>query len=243
MLPDLRAPWWVRSRDQFATYRLDRSIWSTAQVAAMLGVSAAAIEGDVREYFLQYPERRTRHLDIHFTILERGMHQNFEGEERNRTFLWNQSPFYETDFFEFVMSVDPAAKSNHALYNDFQRALNPQVAAIENARSNAAIGSRQFAISSLKAQLPLLVPPPVRKAGAAVLGRRRATPAAFRYKGREDVYRRIVTLFDDDRVRNIFRGTDLKQMASTCTQFQFDHLATIVLFLCIDETRNLETIP
>ncbi len=69
----------------------------------------------------------------HFLIFERSKNWLFEGEDRNRQYLWSTSPFYHPGFFQMVHSMDERKKKNFKLYRSFTQLIYPELNKITNA--------------------------------------------------------------------------------------------------------------
>jgi len=69
----------------------------------------------------------------HFLIFERAKNWLFEGEDRNRQYIWSTSPFYHPGFFKMVHSMDEHEKKNFKLYRSFTQLVNPELNNITNA--------------------------------------------------------------------------------------------------------------
>jgi len=73
-----------------------------------------------------------------FLLRERALSGFFEGEDRNRHFLWHAAPFYAWPVVSFALQVPPAQKSYDRLYSAFLRALTPETQSVprsEHART------------------------------------------------------------------------------------------------------------
>ena len=133
-MPDLRAGVPIRSREGFLDYRLSEALWRVDDVARLVGLTRAAIVDVIRERFASYPERDAALLNVRFMIEEWAFARLFGGEDRNRAFVWNATPFYCQSFFEAAMRVAQPAKRHYALYAGFLRAIDPRITSI--AKSN-----------------------------------------------------------------------------------------------------------
>lgn len=69
----------------------------------------------------------------HFLIFERTKNWLFEGEDRNRQYLWSTSPFYHPGFFQMVHSMDERKKKHFKLYRSFTQLIHPELNKISNA--------------------------------------------------------------------------------------------------------------
>jgi len=133
-MPDLRADVRIASRDRFLQYRLSNALWRIDEVALLVGLEERAIVDGIRAQFETYPERDPSFLNVRFTIAEWAVRRLFGGEDRNRSFVWNMTPFYCQSFFEAAMRAPVASKRHYKLYARFLHALDPRVTGI--AKSN-----------------------------------------------------------------------------------------------------------
>jgi hypothetical protein len=78
----------------------------------------------------------------HFLIFERTKNWLFEGEDRNRQYIWSTSPFYHPGFLKIVHSVDENEKRDFKLYRSFTQLINPELNNITNANWGFPINHR-----------------------------------------------------------------------------------------------------
>jgi asparagine synthase (glutamine-hydrolysing) len=228
-LPDLRPPLWVRNTRTLVAYRFERAIWPLKEAAAFLRVSEERVLDGVTEHFGSLPERSAAFRDLDYHIFDRGLRWLNEGEERNRAFMWHQTPFYGQRFFEYAMSVHPDEKRGHALYAKFLRALDQRAARIPTAQWNAPLHSPRDRFLTLMESLPLQVPPP---AGTAlfrllrpVRARAHRDGAGLRYASQVD------DLLSKPAVREIFATDRIREKLAGCSEFQFNMLVTQLLYV------------
>ncbi|RMF89447.1 MAG: hypothetical protein D6736_08365 [Nitrospinota bacterium] len=149
VLWDLRPAKPVKDLPSLVNYVLSRNkIFSLDEVAALTRIPAKEIRAAIAEHVLSYPERDWKQKYVHFLILERAFKWLFEGEDRNRCYLWSVAPFYATPFFRYAMHCPDTLKSRCALYRDFLVALSPQAAAVPNVNWRLAITSKRYRIKS-----------------------------------------------------------------------------------------------
>lgn len=78
-----------------------------------------------------------------FLFFERARHWLFEGEDRNRSYLWSSTPFYQPEFFRMVHSLPEKEKKNFKLYRQFTDKVDLKLNAIENANWNIALADKK----------------------------------------------------------------------------------------------------
>jgi asparagine synthase (glutamine-hydrolysing) len=127
--------------DAFVDAITSNTIWPPAQASAFVGIGERQLVESVHDQFAQYPERSPDGRRARFCHTEHAWRWLFEGEERNRTFLWSTTPFYAQSFFRRALAVPAAHKRRFRYYAQFVRALNAAVAAIPNANWGAPVGS------------------------------------------------------------------------------------------------------
>jgi hypothetical protein len=69
----------------------------------------------------------------HFLLFERTKNWLFEGEDRNRQYIWSTTPFYNPEFFKLVHSINENKKKNFQLYRAFTQLIKPELNTITNA--------------------------------------------------------------------------------------------------------------
>ena len=97
---------------------------------AIMRLDGGTLRDEVRDLFDTYPEHDLRQRVSHYRIFERGRRCYFEGEDRARFFLWQASPFYSLEVYEYAMRIPDRMKR----YNEFCRralaALSPSAARV-----------------------------------------------------------------------------------------------------------------
>lgn len=129
-LPDLRAEVPIADRERFLEYRLANALWTVAEAAALVCLPRDEVVDTIRSHFASYPEKDASFHNVRFMISDWAMNRLFCGEDRNRSFLWNATPFYAQSFFEAALRAPLRRKRYHALYADMLRALDPRVVKI-----------------------------------------------------------------------------------------------------------------
>ncbi len=95
----------------------------------------------------------------HFQLFERALHWLFEGEDRNRNYIWSTSPFYNPDFFKLAHSVSEKEKKNFKLFRKFIDLVDPELNNIPNANWEIPLGdekkvNRMFWRQKMKSRIP-----------------------------------------------------------------------------------------
>jgi asparagine synthase (glutamine-hydrolysing) len=102
-------------------------IFSLAEICSILGLDEAAFNRHLEDHIMLYPEHTMEGKFAHFRIFERGFKWLYVGEDRNRLFLWNTTPFYDFSFFVSSMEESQHAKEYYRLYKEFLSCLNPKL--------------------------------------------------------------------------------------------------------------------
>src|SRR6185295_17601737 len=118
VLPDLRSRVDPGDADGAAEALLRRhQIMPLEPVTAMTGISRVDIVLELRDRLNSYPEQQWIDRCVHFEIFERAFKWLFEGEDRNRGFVWSTAPFYAAPFFVAAMRYGSRHKAYRALYH------------------------------------------------------------------------------------------------------------------------------
>jgi asparagine synthase (glutamine-hydrolysing) len=154
VLPDLRPRADPDDADGAAAALLrHHQIMPMEHVTALTSVSEVDVILDLRDRLHGYPEQQWVDRCVHFEIFERAFKWLFEGEDRNRGYVWSTAPFYAMPFFVAAMRYGRRHKAYRALYRDFLLALSPAAAAIEYAGVGAPIDSTAFRVAAKAAAL------------------------------------------------------------------------------------------
>lgn len=145
MLPYLGEPTAPTSLDDLVEKLLVRH----AIVPAALAAKAAGLHRDelaqsVYECVAAYPEHSLNDRSIHFVLSERARRAYFEGEDRNRLFMWSTTPFYHPDFVQMAMQVPDEYKKRYRFYHAFMQELDASLQTIPDANGHR-LGSVGFA--------------------------------------------------------------------------------------------------
>jgi asparagine synthase (glutamine-hydrolysing) len=136
--------------------------------AAIARVPVARLHEALRARLAVYPEAAPADRYVRFAFAERARKWLFEGEERNRGYLWSTTPFWAPAFVERALAVPPARKRGYALYRDFLAALAPETVRVPSANwghpVDSLAASARIAASRLMARLPAPVQRSVRRA-------------------------------------------------------------------------------
>ena len=144
MLPYLGEPTAPTSLDDLVEKLLVRH----AIVPAALAAKAAGLHRDelahsVYECVAAYPEHSMNDRSIHFVLSERARRAYFEGEDRNRLFMWSTTPFYHPDFVQMAMQVPDEYKKRYRFYHAFMQELDASLQTIPDANGHR-LGSVGF---------------------------------------------------------------------------------------------------
>jgi asparagine synthase (glutamine-hydrolysing) len=107
----------------------------------MTGVPRAALHGAVAARLAAYPERTLERKHVHFLFYERALRWVYEGEDRNRCFLWHATPFYAPAVFAAAARAPDELKADDRLRRAVLRRVAPEVADVENAGTGAAVAA------------------------------------------------------------------------------------------------------
>ncbi|HXG24691.1 MAG TPA: asparagine synthase-related protein [Chthonomonadales bacterium] len=145
VFPDLRPVRLPNSLDELTQeVSFHHALLPSDCAEAIMGLKPGTLFGELKALLTTYPEEDLAQKAVHFVIYERGRKWLFEGEDRNRFFLWHTSPFYSLPFFLKAMRVPDEQKPYNTLYSAFQRQLDASVARIPDASIGYAVSSPWF---------------------------------------------------------------------------------------------------
>jgi asparagine synthase (glutamine-hydrolysing) len=131
----------ARPRDvrELAEYLLRReSILAPEVVAAISGRPRASLVDAVIARLESYPERTLAQKHVHFLFAERAYRWVYEGEDRNRAYLWCTTPFYAPAVFDVAVRVPDCDRRDERLRARVLARVAPEVAGLPNASTGAA---------------------------------------------------------------------------------------------------------
>jgi len=98
-----------------------------------------ALQSHLNGFGYKYPQHNYKH----FLLFERTKNWLFEGEDRNRQYIWSTTPFYNPEFFKLVHSINENKKKNFQLYKAFIHLIHPELNTITNANWGFAISETE----------------------------------------------------------------------------------------------------
>lgn len=108
------------------------SLASPKDIENLLGLSSGTLKSLLKNQIESYPEISTAQKSVHFSLFERALQLNFEGEDRNRYYFWSVSPFYTTSFVKKAMCIPDSMKSGYKLYAAFQQEISKEITAFKD---------------------------------------------------------------------------------------------------------------
>jgi asparagine synthase (glutamine-hydrolysing) len=134
ILPYLGEASTPRSADHLVRTLLRRhAIASPTMAAAVAGVGPYELAQSIYDLIATYPEADRNDQSVHFAFCERIGKAYFEGEDRNRYFMWCTTPFYDPALVKAAMAVPQAYKRNYRLYYQWLLLLCPDWAHLPDA--------------------------------------------------------------------------------------------------------------
>lgn len=109
-------------------------------------------ERALRVYLSELPGENAGMKFKHFLIYNRACNWLFEGEDRNRNYLWSTTPFYNPEFFQMAHSVPEKVKRNFELFRKFTALIDPQLNKIANANWGIELGDAKKVNNILRRQ-------------------------------------------------------------------------------------------
>ena len=129
LFPELRV-----KEKRFSKYVLKKNAFSSMKtVGSFLINDVKEQEKNLKEYLDSLPGSNTNYKYKNFLLFDRAFHWLFEGEDRNRNYLWSTTPFYQPEFFRLVHSIPEKEKKNYRLMRSFGDLVDEQLNKVNNA--------------------------------------------------------------------------------------------------------------
>lgn len=103
----------------------------------------AAYEKELQNYLKTMPGENTKMKYKSFLVFERAKNWLFEGEDRNRNYIWSTSPFYHPAFFKLAHSIPEKAKKDFSLFRKFINLVDPELNKLDNANWGIPLGDEK----------------------------------------------------------------------------------------------------
>lgn len=115
---DLSALKSIHSMKGLMRYIMRYNTFCSLETAAKLvGISAMELEENIIGHLDGYPFHSFDDKYVYFLIREAGINWAFEGEDRNRQYVWSTSPFYSPALIETCLSIPQTTKAYGGLYH------------------------------------------------------------------------------------------------------------------------------
>jgi hypothetical protein len=132
----------IASCRELADLLLSRStIFDPEIVAQLVGTTVGLLRDRLTATLAAYPEDDVAGRYLHFCLMGFEFKNYFEGEDRNRCYLWTVAPFYGQPFFAKAMAAPFAWKRRRRLQVEFLRRLGKDIARIPSANTGLVPGS------------------------------------------------------------------------------------------------------
>jgi hypothetical protein len=179
---------------------------SPDRAEAIMKLPAGTLHDELRTLFESYPEKDLARRIKHFKIFERGRRCYFEGEDRARSFLWQDSPFYSLPLFRHCMRVPDRLKRANTFCRKALTALSPAAAGVPVISSGYPPNSWKYAFYHRTKEAVLHLPKPLVHLARHLTGDFRkapyAVPVAFAAHLRDEVtgHTTLAQLLDSDQI-------------------------------------------
>ncbi len=110
---------------------IKNKIFGIEEIKKFSNLNMKKIKEKILEKIYLYPEKNLNYKYIHFLFYERCFNWLFEGEDRNRYFMFSTTPFYSLEFFKNGISIPDEYKKYYKIYRDFFKILDGEIAKIE----------------------------------------------------------------------------------------------------------------
>jgi asparagine synthase (glutamine-hydrolysing) len=190
---------------------------------AILKLPPGVLRDELRNLFESYPEREPSRRVKHFRVFERARRFYFEGEDRTRSYLWQDSPFYSLPLFRHCIRIPDTQKYYKTFCRQAMVALSP-------AAARAPVTSSGFAPASLKYRLyhrahetVLRLPQPLVKVARFITGNLHEPtfdvpgPCAAYLQDQLSTDTPLAALMDAGQVPDRMRGFDSRSFFSLWT--------------------------
>jgi asparagine synthase (glutamine-hydrolysing) len=107
-------------------------IFSLKNAAALSGNNENELKNYILDTIKSLPGNNSGEKLEFLIISGRARRWLFEGEDRNRQFFWETTPFYGKYFFSYMMKINNNIKRSNNFYSGFINTLNLEIAEIRN---------------------------------------------------------------------------------------------------------------
>lgn len=105
---------------------------SAKEIDYLVSFDVQDYEKEFRHYLKNLPGKDAQLKYKHYQLFERALHWLFEGEDRNRNYIWSTTPFYNPLFFKLAHSIPEKEKTNFRLFRKFIELVDPELNKMKN---------------------------------------------------------------------------------------------------------------
>lgn len=203
---------------------IKNKIFEPFEIEKITGVNPNKLKERIKERISQYPESNPNYIYIHFLFYERCFKWLFEGEDRNRYFLWSGTPFYSIEFFKTAMKLKDDYKKYYRLYREFLRLLDREMARIRRAGFDYGIFGRKIIIREYSkyfvSKFPFIL-------NFLETKHKRRTI----YKPFQNLYNKFIEIFEKGKIiSEVFSKKALEKIKNDLNREKFFTLLTLFLY-------------
>lgn len=118
-------------------------------VERLTGQSGQDLRAAVRQQLAAYPPADPSGKYAQFLFWERGGNWLLHGEDRNRYYFWNTSPYYSLPVVSYAMKIPDRQKKHNRLFRELFDVLSPPLLDIEYANVGAPINSYEYKLKQM----------------------------------------------------------------------------------------------
>lgn len=105
---------------------------SIHQISDLLQLSSSVVYQSIVDCLNSYKSASLTDQYIQFMVQERAMNWLFEGEDRNRSFIWTTTPYYNPQFFDLTFQIPMKEKAQGKLFLELLPSFPGQLHTIKN---------------------------------------------------------------------------------------------------------------
>jgi hypothetical protein len=111
-------------------------------VCDIMNISLSDLRSSIHHHISQYPEVSVYKKYLHF-FFEKNYMWAGAGEDRDRIFFWNTTPFYTQSIYQYALSIEENTKGT-LFFRDFLYALDPRLCTVRSTSTGGNLNNRAY---------------------------------------------------------------------------------------------------
>jgi len=217
----------------------ENHIFSLDQVSALIRIQKHEIINELKLLLLSYPEKNCDQKYVHFLNYELDFKWCNEGDDRNRYYFWNVTPFSSINFFNYAMNCPEEQKTNYKLYRNFLLKLLPEISNIDYAHYMLPITSKKLLLKLLTKSILKSILNELPNEFNKIIKKQYDYHSITKYKDNSNIIKCLREELNNCKfIHNYLSNLEILNTIQSCSKLQVETLFTITSSIEDFESKN-----